>query len=302
MFILRLCVACLTLLSFSFLLAQTCTTELRGDLSDEALREPATGTDAVVFLARALKLLEPALPKLAHLPSDFAYLDNEAAVFVGTRGLLSGQWKPDTLKFDVWQKMVKQLASWYDLELDVSDDLSRAGVLATLEDLIEQASAKLEPVALVAAATDDKNKVAFWAVIRQDSIYPRVIVYRPSSENVGLQEGVKQALPFLATCAMVPEKYIYASEETARRLFNDNNKAKMYVAATQPETAADPDLVPKGEETTYLTFQTEALGDYSAFAALFEGSGVSPMTLMSLLPQVRTNMNPSEIVQFVLGE
>ena len=85
-----------TLLIGSLTVAQTCSAELRADLSDEALQETATGTDSVVFMQRAMQLLEPALPKLAYLPNDFAYLDNDAAVYVGTRGLLPANWQPDT--------------------------------------------------------------------------------------------------------------------------------------------------------------------------------------------------------------
>jgi hypothetical protein len=285
----------------SLVVAQQCTNELRGDLSDETLQEIATGTDAVLLMERAMKLLEPAMPKLAYLPSDFAYLDNEAAVYVGTRGLLPAFWEPEVLTSDSWQALVQGLANWYDLEPIVTPDLSKASLITTLDDLISRASLTLRPVALIASAEEDRDKVAFWAIIRNDSIYPRVIVYRPTSESVGLQNGVVGALPLLGNCAMPLENYIYAPENTARDLFLSNNTAKMYVAATQPETSADLELVPAGEETGYLTFQTEALEGYSAFAALFEGSGVGPVTIMRLLPRVRTNMNPAQVVKFVLG-
>jgi hypothetical protein len=281
--------------------AQTCATELRGDLTDEALAEPATGTDAVIFMQRAMQLLEPALPKLAYLPDDFAYLDNEAAIYVGTRGLLPATWEPATLTPEVWQDLVQGLAAWYDLELETNNDLTKAGLLTTMDNLVTQASASLRPVALVASSQEDATKVAFWAIIRNDSIYPRIIVYRPSREGVGLQEGIAKVLPLLGNCALPLQNYIYAPEDTARRLFLANNTATMYVAATQPETSADPSVVPTGEETDYLTFQTSALEGYSAFAALFEGSGVGPMTIMRLLPQVRTNMNPAQVVRFVMG-
>jgi hypothetical protein len=281
--------------------SQTCTAELRGDLSDEALLEPATGTDAVIFMQRAMTLLEPAMPKLAYLPSDFAYPENEAAVYVGTRGLLPASWEPEALTPEIWQELVQGLAAWYDLEPATTTDLTKGNLIATLDDLISRASATLRPVALVASAQDDKDKVAFWAIIRNDSIYPRVIVYRPSSESVGLQDGVANALPLLGNCALALKNYIYAPEDTARDLFLSNNTAKMYLAATQPETSADPEIVPAGEETAYLTFHAAALEGYSAFAALFEGSGVGPMTIMRLLPQVRTNMNPAQVIKFVLG-
>jgi hypothetical protein len=299
--LLRFCFSLFIASSVCLALAQTCTTELRGDLTDEALQETATGADVVIFMQRAMQLLEPALPKLAYLPNDFAYLDNEAAVYVGTRGLLPAIWEPDTLTLEVWERLVRGLAAWYDLEPTISEDLTKANLIATLDDLISRASTTLRPVALVASSQEDKSKVAFWAVIRNDSIYPRIVVYRPSEDDVGLENGVADVLPLLSTCAVRLENYIFASEETARRLFLANNTATMYVAATQPETSADPDIVPTGEETDYFTFRTSALEGYSAFAALFEGSNVGPMTIVRLLPQVRTNMNPAQVVKFVLG-
>jgi hypothetical protein len=286
---------------FPYASSQTCMADLRGDLTDEALSEPATGADAALFMERAMKLLEPALPKLSYLPSDFAYLDNEAAVYVGTRALLPAVWEPDSLTPEVWQELAQGLANWYDLEPIPTADLTKGSLVATLDDLITRASATLRPVALVASAQEDKNKVAFWAIIRNDSIYPRIIVYRPSGENVGLADGIANALPLLGNCAMSLKNYIYAPEDTARDLFLSNNTAKMYLAATQPETSNDPELIPAGEETEYLTFKAVALDGFSAFAALFEGSNVGPMTVMRLLPQVRTNMNPAQVVKFVLG-
>jgi hypothetical protein len=297
----RTCILVVCLFLSTLTLSQTCTPELRGDLSDEALSEPATGADAAVFMERAMKLLEPAMPKLAYLPSDFAYLDNRAAVYVGTRALLPAIWQPDTLTAEVWQELVQGLANWYDLEPPAATDLSKGGLITTLDSLIATASATLRPVALIASAQDDQNKVAFWAIIRNDSVYPRIIVYRPSANGLGLDDGIEGALPLLGNCALVLENYIYAPEDTARNLFLSNNTAKMYVAATQPETSADPEVVTAGEEINYLTFNTPALEGYSAFAALFEGSGVGPMTIMRLLPQVRTNMNPAQVVKFVLG-
>jgi hypothetical protein len=291
----------ITSVVLSFGYAQTCVSELRGDLSDESLLEPATGADAVVFMERAMKLLEPAMPKLAYLPSDFAYLDNEAAVYVGTRALLPALWEPEVLTPEVWQELVQGLANWYDLTATTTPDLTKGSLIAALGDLVTRAAATLRPVALVASAQDDDTKVAFWAIIRNDSVYPRIIVYRPNEAGVGLQEGIAGALPLLGNCALSLENYIYAPEETARSLFLSNNTAKMYVAATQPETSNDPEVVTTGEEISYLTFNTPALEGYSAFAALFEGSGVGPMTVMRLLPQVRTNMNPAQVVKFVLG-
>ena len=276
--------------------------ELRETLSDKDLLVQATGVDATNFIQRAVEVLEPALPRLAYLPDPFDYMDVPSAVFAAEHGLLPALWEPDTLSFEVWQEMVIGLSAWYDISVDIGQDLTRAGVLQTLDSLLTQASQQLRPVALVASREDDRDKVAFWAVVRNHSVYPRIIVHRPLLEGIGLNDGVKKVLPLLSNCAQQISNYIFATEATAKNLFLSNTDARMIVASTYPVRPEELTYVPVGEETAYLTFVSPELEPYNSYAAIFEGSGPGLLMVARLIPQVRTNMNPKEVLDFVLGK
>ena len=283
--------------------AQTCYTELRGTLSDEPLSDVPTGTEAAHLLRAAVNLLEPVLPPLVAYDTLALQAGDEGfedADFLAQRGLLPDSWQADLLTNDTWQEMVDGLAAWYDLAPFVpGPDVTRGALLETLSSLIDTAAARQNPVALIATDNSDRNAVAFWAVIRSDSVYPRLVVYRPPGSEVSLSGGVAAALPLLETCAQRLDNYVFASATTAQKLFLANNKARMYVATTAPANDEGFIPVPAGEETAYLTFKSAALAPYTTFAALFDGPSIGPGTLLRLLPQVRTNMNPRELLRLV---
>ncbi|CAN5786445.1 hypothetical protein BH24DEI2_BH24DEI2_12650 [soil metagenome] len=292
-----------SLLFLNLALAQTCYPELRGLLTDAELGQVATGNDAAHFLHEAVDLLEPVLPPLVSVnmfglqPGDAGFED---ADFLAQRGLLPAAWQADTLTTATWQEMLDDVAAWYDLEpFATGPDLTRGALLETLSNLIDAASPRLNPVALVATDPADRDVVAFWGIIRSDSVYPRLIVYRPPNAGVDLAGGVGAVLPRLETCALRLDNYVYAAATTAQKLFLATNQARMYVATTAPQNATGFIPVPVGDETDYLTFQNAALTPYTSFAALFDGPSVGPGALLRLLPQVRNNMNPREVLRLI---
>ncbi len=290
----------LAVLFFHVTWAQMCTPELQSVLSED-LQMQATGNDATLLIQRAVEILEPALPRLAYLPDPFEYIDSPSAVFAAEHGLLPALWEPSILPFEVWQEMVIGLAAWYDLELTVSPDLSRVGLIQTLDALITEASSNINPVALIASQENDRDQLAFSAVVRNDSVYPRLIVYRPMQDSLALSEGVESVLSLLSNCAYSISDYIFAPEEAAKKLFLANNDGRMLIASTYPIRPEELTYVPEGEETNYLTFASEDVEPYSMYTALFEGSGINPILLTRLLASVRTNMNPKEVLDFVMG-
>ena len=159
----------------------------------------------------------------------------------------------------------------------------------------------MNPVALIASKENDRSQLAFSAVVRNDSVYPRLIVYRPGQENVDLHNDVDKVLAFLSNCVYSISDYIFAPEQTAKKLFLANNDGRMLMASTFPVRPEELTYVPQGEETDYLTFVSPELEPFSIYAALFEGSGVSPFAITRLLASVRTNMNPKEVLDFVMG-
>lgn len=295
----------LVMLTLNAALAQTCRAELQAGLSAEELAQPATGVQAAELLERAVKLLEPALPPLrSALPTPLLEPGEagfNAATFLLERGLLPGSWQPNSLSLGSWREMLQGLASWYRLAaLEPSGDLSLAGLLNDLSGLVAAVAPSLRPVALVASVPGERSRVAFWAVIRNHSVYPRLLVFRPPDALV-LEGGIAAALPLLSTCAQKVDNFVFAPADVAQRLFLANNRASMYLAATVPDDRRGLWLVPSGEEAAYLAFEAAALEPYSMYATVFEGPPANPAMLLRLIPQVRTNMNPRELTQLLLA-
>ena len=288
---------------FSAALAQPCFTELSADFSPEQLQEEATGIDAARLLRRTVARLEPALPPLSFTPGTFDLQPGEVgfeeATFLQQRELLPADWQPDRLTVETWQQMVDNLSAWYDAGTVPVVGVTRADLIATLSELIEGAGSSLQPVALVASDPDDRDKVAFWGLLYTTSVYPRLVVTRPSGE-VSLEGGVSAALSSLATCALPLNNYISAPLDVAQRLFLATNQSRMYVAGTEPDGLSFFEVA-AGEEASYLTFEAEALTPYTRYAAVFDGPNVNPVTVLRLLPQVRTNMNPRQVTQLLLA-
>lgn len=286
---------CCLLLSLSLALGQLCLDELHGVLAGQELSEPARGLEAAQLVARAVELLEPNLPPLRYLsPAPEAALTS--AHFLAERELLPDDWQPHSLTLEVWQEMLARLAGWYRLSPPAATSLARAALIADLAALIGEISPRLRPVALIATAQRNRQAVAFWGVIRNDAIYPRLIVYRPP-EGQPLAEGpIRSLLPQLSTCAQPLRHYVHAPEDTARRLFANHADGQMVIVSTAPPITEGLIVVPSGAESDYLTFNALALAPYSSYAAVFAGASANPLLVTRLLPQVRTNLNPRELL------
>lgn len=283
-------------------LAARCLNELQVGVDEAALSEVASGIDAARYVQRAVDLLEPVLPQLqtADVPDDVPAEAEAAVQFLAERRLLPPGWQAETLEPDTWQTMLERVARWYDVAAPSVGEtpLTHQILLTDLAALIDAAAEKIDPVALVAWG-DDKEQVVFWALIRNDSIYPRMIVLRPPGEELTLEDGIGELLSHLATCVTTVEDYVSAPAETAQRLFLANNEARMIVAQTEPASAENFAYVPVGEEADYFSFASPVLAEVVRYAALFEGSSVPVMTMLRIIPQLRTNMNPREIIDFV---
>lgn len=297
--------AVLVLLLGGWAAAQWCLPELRGETETEALAQLASGRDAARYVYRAVTLLEPLLPPLATASAPLEPNDPDYPVVraLAEYRLLPAGWRPDALSVAVWYEMLSRLAGWYDLAITptVAKAPTRWQLLSDLALLIARVGPSLKPIALIAADERQRHQVAFWALIRNDSIYPRLIVVRPPDAAVSLQRGAAAVLPYLSSCATEVRRYVFAPAQTAQRLFLAHNEARMVVVALEPYTPDPLEYVPEGEELAYLTFEHAALDGYRRFAALFVGPGPSLPTVLRLLPQLRTNLGPREVIEFVLG-
>ena len=291
----------------SFSSAQRCLPELQAALGDAAPGERASGRDAARLLEEAVNRLEPVLPPLyetGELPLPFDDPDYATVNFLAGRGLLPAEWQPDTLEAGVWVQMLARLAGWYEATPPlVADELTREDLVETLGGLIDAVAPTLEPVALVASDPDDPaggDAVAFWAVVRSGSPYPRMIVMRPPV-SVSLAGGVEGVLGGLETCAAPITRFVYAPVATAERLFLANNAARMVIVRTDPPSGTDLFYVPEGEETAYFSFTAPGLADVDKYAVLFVGPSIGVPALLRIIPSLRTNMSPRKIINFVLG-
>ena len=304
----RLFLALLTFLLLSTAFAQTCLSELQAGLSQDELADPATGRDAALYLERAVNLLEPVLPPLANIGDlpltgeDDAY---SAVRFLAERNLLPGSWEADTLAPETWAEMVSGVSAWYGFDLsEVTADNAvaptKGQLLNDLAAVIERAAPQLEPVALL-AFDPQGGGVNFWAIIRNGGVYPRMIVQRPPEEIIDARRDTQAALSLLGSCAYTLSNYVSAPANTAQRLFLANSNAEMVIAQADPPAEQRLVYVPGGEEAAYLRFSSPATDTFEQYAALFVGPSIGVPALLRVIPQLRTNMNPREIIAFVQG-
>lgn len=284
--------------------AQTCDAEIRGEVPDAALSQTATGLDAAEALRRTVDVLEPALPQLYSMPTEFPVMPSEAhyttARFLRERGLFPSSWSPDGLEPQDWEYMLNGLREWFALpQVRVAQTPTVQTVLDDLNEVVELALPTLDTVGLFSPSSEDDSKLAFWGIARRDSVYPRIIAQRPPEEVVG--RGSEAALAALSTCAHTPTRFLSAAEATARTLFLENNRSDMYLVASAPELLGGFEQIDRGQELGYLTFSDEATRGVSSYAVVFAGKGLGLNGIMQLLPKVRTNMTPQDLLRFAQG-
>jgi hypothetical protein len=292
----RLLAAALLLVLAQFAAAQVCRQELVGALQDRDLLRPATGVDAALLMRRAVELVEPALPALVSFREVGVPEDHPAYEDVGwvrARRLLPPTWGPGALDAEAWREMVSRFLGWYKLDGPLPD------APATVGDLVEDMSATLDrvgravrPAALLAWDPRDDDKLSFWAIIWNWTVYPRLLVFRPDP-SVDLRGSPRDVLPHLSNCAVRVAAYITAPEDTAKSLFLAHNESRMFVVATQPEAQGWPLEVPQGAELDAFAFALPELSGARVYAAVFDGPEVGFGTILRLMTRVRTNLSPA---------
>ncbi len=283
--------------------AQVCADEMRAGFSANELAQPADGRRAAVLLKRAVALLEPSLPPLQRvtdLPVPADDPDRETFSYLADRGLLDLSWSAGAFSFDAWNAALGKVAGWYALPAPTLNDRTPSGsdLVSSLEPILEEAGAYLDPVAVFAFDPADPARIAFWATLR-NGVYPRLIVVRPPETPINVQENVAGALAQLSDCVVSLQNYVYAPADTAERLFLATNESRMVVLATEPPSAQELFEAPPGNETAYLTFSAPEVADKERYTALFLGPSVGFGTILRLIPQLRTNMSPQAILAFI---
>lgn len=281
--------------------AQRCTAELASALDGSTAPDHVSGVEGVAVVRAAVELIEPALPRmrLGDPPGvgrgEPGYDD---ALWLYERNLLPQAWTPDVFARPIWQEVARRLFAWYGLgPTVVAEPADEASFVADVARVLEIASEAVRPTAIVAFDPADRDRVSFWALMWNWTVFPRLIVVRPA-EGVRLEAGVPSILPLLGSCALRPTSFISAAEGTATRLFQANTDAQMVIVGSSPATERRwPYRVGAGDELDVFGFGHPEVADLERYSAVFVGPRVSPLTLLRLLPQVRTNLSPRALLR-----
>lgn len=276
--------------------AQVCRAELTAALPDSDLSRPATGADAALVLQRAVKLVEPALPQLrrgGNLPIAEDHPAYEAAKFLQDRKLLAANWSAENLDAQSWNSMLAGFMAWYKLRDPGVDAPATVGELIDdVATILEDVGNAIRPAALLASDPEDGNRLSFWAVIWNWTVYPRLLVFKPQP-GVELGRNPRDILPALGNCAVKVDRYISAPEETAKSLFLTHNDSRMFVVASEPRGRAEwPFEVVAGRELEAFDFSLPELAGVRVYAAVFDGPDVGVGKVLGLMGSVRTNLSP----------
>jgi len=276
--------------------AQVCRSELRSALVNLELSRPATGVDAALVLRRAVDLVEPALPALrggSAIPIAESHVGYASVRFLHRRKLLPEAWVEGELTADTWQAMLAAFLGWYGLSGPLPDAPTSAGdVIDDMAVVLDRVAQTIRPAALLASDPADGNRLKFWAIIWNWTVYPRLLVVRPD-EQVELGNDPRDVLPNLGNCAVTVDNFVTAPQETAKRLFLTHNDSRMYIVGSLPERAgAWPLEIATGAELEAFDFSLAELGGVKVYAAVFDGPEVGFGTILGLMTRVRTNMSP----------
>ncbi len=285
--------------------AQRCYDEVREGWTPNELSQPATGRSAALLLRRAAALLEPSMPPLQRvgdLPVAADDPDRETFSYLADRQLLAPMWSPGTFSADAWRAALSRIAGWYALPVPVLAETNPSNneLLDSLTPIFDNAGASLNPIALFAYDPEDGSRIAFWSTLR-NGVYPRMVVVKPPEVPVDVQGDTAAALAQLGDCVVTPENYVFTSADTAERLFLATNESRMVILETVPPSPQFLLEAPTGLESTYLTFTAPEVADKVRYTALFLGPGIGFGKLLRLLPQLRTNMSPQEVITFLSG-
>ncbi len=283
--------------------AQICVSDLRGALTDLSTDRPATGIDAALVLERAVKLVEPALPRMVvvhQIPVPKSSLNYDDVLYLAERRVLPASWRPGSIDAATWQTMLDRFQSWYKVApFKVHDPKRVSDILLDGATALERVSKAIRPAALLASDPNDPKRIAFWAIIWNWTVYPRLIVLHPRSD-VTLANGPEAALSHMGDCAVHISSYILAPAQDAARLFLATNQSRMYVVGSVPSGGTSwPKEVPTGQEVDAFAFRSPLVAKLDTYAAVFDGPKVGFRTVLGLLPKLHTNMSPTRFLSYM---
>src|SRR5690606_18000263 len=136
--------------------------------------------------------------------------------------------------------------------------------------VLERVARTIRPAALLASDPADGNKLKFWAIIWNWTVYPRLLVVRPDVE-VDLGNDPRAVLPNLGNCAVRVTNFVTAPQETAKRLFLTHNASRMYFVRSHAARRGWPREIPARAELGAFDLWLAELGRVNVYAGVFDG-------------------------------
>jgi hypothetical protein len=286
---------CLVLLGWlafaSVAFAQPCLAELQRALPGA---EATPGQAAAALLARAVQLIEPALPaqRGGSGPVEGAGAAADAVTYLHRRGLLPAGWTPEGHTPEAWSAMLARFVEPYRED---PPPATGADPLA----MTREAAAALEVVAravrpLPVFAVDGEGRVTFFAVIWNWTPFPRLLIFRPDpdarlGDGAASHEAALPVLEAMAGCALRFEHFVFAGEEVALQLFVAQGTSTLRVMGSEPALDGLPRVFEADEVVDVLTFRSAAMDGIEAASVSIEGPAPGLGAVLQVLVQVRTN-------------
>lgn len=296
---LRRFLALLAALTLSVAAAQVCTGELRAALPAGSV---TPGQAAALLLARAMSLVEPAYPEVRGGAGPVAGAGPaEAAVtWLHRRRLLPDGWSAEGHDAAAWAAMWEHVSTGYRVTPPALGAIDPAAMVDEAARALARLAEAVRPLPVFAVDADER--VTFVAVIWNWTPAPRLLVLRPSdglrlaSERASV-DAAAPVLTALSDCALRFERFAYAREDLALRLFVDQGASTLRVMASDPPRAGWPVVFDADEVVEVLTFRSPAVADLRVLSVAIEGPTPGLGAVLPVLLQLRTNVGLDGVLQ-----
>jgi hypothetical protein len=274
--------------------AQVCVEELRRALP---AGDATPGQIAASLLARAVQLVEPALPSLrdGSGPVDGAGGAAEAVTYLHQRRLLPSGWTPEAHSPEGWSAMLAGFAGGYRVDAPAVTGADRETMLDEVARTLEAVADAVRPLPVF--AVDAQRRVTFFAVIWNWTPFPRLLLFRPPADltlagdgRTPSEEAAAPVLEALSGCALSFDRFVYADEAAALRLFVAQGASTLRVLGTEPDGGGAPEAFGPDDVVAALTFRAPELGGVRVLSASIEGPSPGFGAVLGVLLQVRTNV------------
>jgi hypothetical protein len=274
--------------------AQVCVDELRAALPGAAA---TPGQAAAALLARAVQLIEPALPAQRGDagPVAAAGAAAGAVTYLHQRRLLPSGWTPEGHTPDAWADMLARFAAGYRVAPPLATGADREAMVDEAARALAAVAAAVRPLPVF--AVDAERRVTFFAVIWNWTPHPRLLLFRPPTGltlagdgRTASEEAAAPVLAALGGCALGFDSFVYADEAAALRLFVAQGASTLRVLGSEPDLAGVPAEFGADDVVAALTFRAEELEGVRVLSAAIEGPSPGFGAVLGVLLQVRTNV------------